>query len=251
MNRKQCPQCGLVNWDYDAVCRRCTHQFDAAQQAYEASLDAAQAAQATHFDSRAASANAHEEAQSSPRRRSFLSRLAIVIVLTAVALAAAYASLRISSDAVTPEEAQAVERAIAVLEARGFKSEAWMLRHVVSFRRTDNWWNNYVGHSDAYAATNFPFQIVTLYPEFFQVPYDDTERAAILLHESYHLRGKGEPAAFSGVWRTKWRLGWTQLRYGGSRVWQNTRELTTTYAPEMFQCGARGSDDCTEVASVR
>jgi hypothetical protein len=50
------------------------------------------------------------------------------------------------------------------------------VRTVVSYRRTDNWWNQYVGHHAAYAATNFPFGVVTLYPAFFRYAVDDTER---------------------------------------------------------------------------
>jgi hypothetical protein len=53
-------------------------------------------------------------------------------------------------------------------------------RRVVSFRRTDNWWNRYVGHPTAYEATNFPFAVMTIYPTFFKYPVDDIERATIL-----------------------------------------------------------------------
>ena len=46
---------------------------------------------------------------------------------------------------------------------------------------------------------------------------DDTERAAILLHESYHLFGSGEATALEGVWRDKQRLGWTADKYGAQQ----------------------------------
>jgi hypothetical protein len=90
---------------------------------------------------------------------------------------------------------QTVSQAIAVLEQQGFSRQTFVLRHLVKYRVTDNWWNRSIGHHDAYAATNFPFEVVTLYPGFFDTAVDDTERAAILLHESYHLFGSGEAAA--------------------------------------------------------
>jgi hypothetical protein len=51
------------------------------------------------------------------------------------------------------------------------------------------------GHPTAYAATNFPFGVITIYPTFFKYPVDDIERATILLHESYHLFGDDEKFA--------------------------------------------------------
>ena len=75
---------------------------------------------------------------------------------------------------------------------------------------------------------------------------DDTERAAILLHESYHLSGSGEAAALEGVWRDKQRLGWTADKYGQTRVWNNTKELTAANVPWMFSCGADGRSDCLQ-----
>jgi hypothetical protein len=103
-----------------------------------------------------------------------------------------------------------------------------------------------VGHHDAYAATNFPFEVVTLYPEFFGAAVDDTERGAILLHESYHLLGSGEAAALEGVWRDKKQLGWTADKYSQTRVWKNTQEATAALVPGLFQCGADAQSDCTQ-----
>jgi hypothetical protein len=77
-----------------------------------------------------------------------------IVGVTATILISCYASLIASSDGISAEE-----------------------RH------------NYVGHQTAYAATNFPFAVVTLYPTFFKYAVDDIERATILLHESYHLLG--------------------------------------------------------------
>ena len=97
-----------------------------------------------------------------------------------------------------------------------------------------------------YAATNFPFEVVTLYPDFFAYAADDTERAVILLHEARHLGGAGEEEALASVWRDKRRLGWTRERYGQTRVWKNVSEFTRRYAPGLFRCGADGQQDCTE-----
>jgi hypothetical protein len=102
------------------------------------------------------------------------------------------------------------------------------------------------GHKEAYAATNFPFEIVTLYSEFFDVATDDTERAAILLHEAHHLLGSGEEQALESTWRERGRLGWTADAYSGSKVWKNTRELTQNYVPKLFQCGSDQRSDCME-----
>lgn len=156
----------------------------------------------------------------------------------------AYLSLLTTSDPISLEQRQLVNRAIEMLERKGYTRDTFMLRHVVSFRSTDNWWNRWVGHGDAYAATNFPFEVVTLYPDFFTLPVDDTERAAILLHESYHLFGYRERAAFDGVWREKRKLGWNKETYGQTRVWKNVREFTGNYAPELFRCGLEHNIDC-------
>ncbi|MEJ7712562.1 MAG: hypothetical protein WKF84_22620 [Pyrinomonadaceae bacterium] len=121
-----------------------------------------------------------------------------------------------------------------------------MLGNLVRYRASDSWWNNWVGHETAYAATNFPFEVITIYKEFHDAPVDDTERAAILLHESYHLLGYGEPGAFENVWRSKSQLGWTADRYGQTRVWLTVREGTQRHAPHLFTCGSKGNSDCVD-----
>jgi hypothetical protein len=118
-------------------------------------------------------------------------------------------SLLLTSDAIDPARRLLVEQAIALLQQADFAKETMMLRHFANYRATDNWWNLYVGHREAYAATNFPLGAVTLYPAFFEVPVDDTERAAVLLHEAQHLLGAGEDTALAYVWREKQRIGWT------------------------------------------
>jgi len=171
-------------------------------------------------------------------------RIGWIVGTTLILLFTAYMSLLLTSEELPYEQRQTVKAAIAVLEQKGFTRQAFVLNHLVQYRATDNWWNGYVGHHVAYAATNFPFEVITLYPEFFDVAVDDTERAAILLHESHHLFGSGEEAALEGVWREKARLGWTVGKYGTTRVWANTRDLTATAVPKLFACGADGHSDC-------
>jgi hypothetical protein len=174
------------------------------------------------------------------RRLVWLSAVTIVLSLICTV------SLLLTSDGLELDQSQSVANAIALLEQKGFSKEAFALRHLASYRRTDNWWNSYVGHREAYAATNFPFEMVTLYAPFFEAAVDDTERAAILLHESHHLFGLGEETALEDVWREKQRLGWTADQYSGTKVWRNTREWTATSVPKLFRCGSDGQSDCVE-----
>ena len=175
-----------------------------------------------------------------------LRRALVVVVIVALFLAGSYISLLVTSEPVTAEQRQLVERAVLLLEERGLGEHTFALRQLVSYRVTDNWWNRWVGHRDAYAATNFPFEVVTLYPDFFTKPVDDTERAVVLLHESYHLAGGDEEKAFTGVWNDKEKLGWTKDKYGATRLWQNVREFTAQNAPKLFRCGDDGGQDCLE-----
>jgi hypothetical protein len=167
-----------------------------------------------------------------------------VVSATLIVLMVWYFSLLISSEGLQSDQHLKVDVAIGLLELHGFSREAFVLRHATMFRSTDNWWNRYLGHRDAYAATNFPFEIVTLYPEFFTTPVDDLERAAVLLHEARHLLGDGEEAALKSTWMAKQRLGWTADRYKQTRVWDATERLTKTQFPYMFQCGPDGQSDC-------
>jgi hypothetical protein len=154
-------------------------------------------------------------------------------------------SLLLTSDPIDETQRQIVSQAVMRLRTAGFSNEVLMLRHVANYRATDNWWNQYLGHRDAYAATNFPLGVVTLYPEFFKVAVDDTERASILLHEARHLLGRGEEAALEAVWHGKRQLGWTVEDYGETQVWKNTREWTEAALPALFSCGPDHNADCT------
>jgi hypothetical protein len=220
MDKTKCSRCGLVNLATDETCRRCG--ADLSLKNLEAS----------------------EQDDAAPRRRGFKQRLIWVVATTSVLLFGFYMSLLLTSDDLGFEQREVVSRAAAVLELKGFRKEAFVVKHLAAYRSTDNWFNNYIGHRDAYAATNFPFEVLTLYPEFFKVSVDDDERAAMLLHEAYHLMGYGEEAALEAVWRNKQQLGWTDAKYAESKVWKNTRDLTMGQVPRLFRCGNDGKSDC-------
>lgn len=225
MGNWKCSGCGLVNFAEGSECARCGAAADASSSSSGDDDDAATDA-------------------GGGEKRGFGKRVSWVLGMTCVTLFVCYVSLLLTSEPASWEQAQKVERAVGLLQEKGFGREAFVLRRLVNFRTTDNWWNMQVGHHDAYAATNFPFEVVTLYPEFFDAATDDTERAAILLHESYHLKGSGEAAALEGVWKSKGRLGWTADKYGETKVWRNTRELTEQHAPRFFRCGDDAHSDC-------
>jgi hypothetical protein len=174
------------------------------------------------------------------------SRFVAVVLVIVAFIFLSRVSLIVTSQPLDYAQRQAVANAIALLEQHGFSREVAVLRYVTSFRSSDNWWNEYVGHGQAYAATNFPFQVVTLYPRFFGTTADDRERAVVLLHETSHLLGRGEEGALEDVWRAKQRLGWESRTYGHTRVWRNTREWTYASLPHLFTCGADGRSDCLE-----
>jgi len=222
MSRNKCPSCGLINAAADTICRRCGASLSGDEVAHVFVVE-----------------------ETTPRR-GIGRRLIWIAGTTVLLLFIFYMSLLLTSEDLDYEQTQTVDKAIALLEEKGFGSRAFVLRRLVRYRGTDSWWNQSVGHHDAYAATNFPFEVLTLYPEFFQVAVDDEERAAILLHESYHLLGSGEETALEQVWREKQRLGWTADKYGKTKVWINTRELTMAQVPNLFICGTDGKSDCTQ-----
>src|SRR5690349_7499741 len=154
-------------------------------------------------------------------------RIAFMLGTIALCIFGWSRSLLLTSTPIDDAQRPIVLHAVAILEDAGFGKEVVMLRNFANYRSTDNWWNTYLGHSQAYAATNFPLGVVTLYDPFFRATTDDTERAAILLHEAEHLLGAGEPAALEATWRQKSRIGWTADKYGETKVWKNTREWTT------------------------
>ena len=167
-------------------------------------------------------------------------------VVCLAALLGFYFSLVVSADSLNIEQKYAVRRATSVLKDGGFSQQAFLLENLTIFRANDNWLNASVAKENAYAATNFPFEIMTLYADFFTYPADDTERAAILLHEAEHLKGKNEHDAYEFVWTHRKQLGWTKAEYALSPVWQNIRKQTKDNAPSLFVCGEKELNDCTE-----
>ncbi|MBV9217179.1 MAG: hypothetical protein JO053_13500 [Acidobacteria bacterium] len=173
-------------------------------------------------------------------------RAAVCLTICLSLLIGFYLSLIVSAEKPDIEQKAAIRRAIGTLSAKGFAREAFLLSYATTYRSNDNWLNASVAKENAYAATNFPFEIMTVYPDFFTYPSDDVERAAILLHESKHLEGKNEHDAYKFVWMNRVRLGWTRDKYAASPVWQNVRKQTRDNAPELFTCPDKESGDCTE-----
>lgn len=217
--KKKCPQCKLVNYPTAIICVRCGSPV-------------------LWIDGK----NAED-----PRpEHKILRRVSICIIVCVAALAGFYISLVFSADPLDREQRMIVRSAIEVLEDKGFTSEARLLRRLAVFRSTDNWLNASVVKENAFAATNFPFGIVTLYPDFFYFPADDVERAAILLHEARHLAGDDEKAAYEYVWRNRNRLGWSRENYSASMVWNEIRKQTREVVPNLFVCDVNVFNDCTE-----
>lgn len=157
-----------------------------------------------------------------------------------------YLSLIATSVPVTPENNAVIGRAVELLGEKGFTREAFLLRHAVSYRASDNWLNTFVADENAYAATNFPFEIITVYPDFYSKTKDDNERAMILLHEAQHLQMSNDNEAYAYVWRNRERLGWTQLTYGATPTFVSVALQTRENSPELFTCTSRVWNDCTE-----
>jgi hypothetical protein len=223
MKNRRCNGCGLVNFADASECKRCDAPLEPCFE----------------FEG----ADASEEGKG---RRSLLRRVLAVPAVLLLLLVGCHASLLFTSTGVTYDERQQVSRAVELIERAGFTRETFLLKRLTNFRTTDNWLNSYAGHANAYASTNFPFEIVTLYPDFFRYPADDVERAVILLHEARHLAGADEEEACASVWRDKARLGWTREKYGETRVWQNVTEVSRRFAPRLFECGPDGRQDCYE-----
>lgn len=175
----------------------------------------------------------------------YFDRILIFAGVSVVAIVLLYCSLIFTASPLSSDESERVEAAITHLEKRGFINEAFLLRDLATFRNNDNWLNASVAKENAFAAANYPFGIITVYPDFFTYPIDDVERAAILLHEARHLKGYGEEDAYEFVWRNRKYLGWTADKYSPSPVWQNIRKQTIEFAPNLFVCDFNPGRDCT------
>jgi len=224
MPNVRCAQCGLVNFLSAEECKRCGAALVGALEVGDE-----------------LSETAREKS-----KRGIGRRVLAGLGLSAFIVFGWYVSLLETSQAASYDERQLVRRAVDEIERAGFSRDAFLLRRLASYRTNDNWWNCLTGHDEAYAATNFPFEIVTLYPEFFKYATDDTERAVVLLHEARHLAGSREEHALVSVWRDKRRLGWTREKYGQTRIWKNVSDSTHRYAPHLFGCGEDGQQDCAE-----
>jgi hypothetical protein len=215
---KRCPGCQLVNFSQATQCARC------------------------HSD--LTEVSAMEEKFSA--KATLLKRAAMCAAACFLALLGFYLSLIFTSASLKYDEKVQIKNAVAILDERGFDGEVFLLRYLTNYRGNDNWLNASTRFENAYAATNFPFEIMTIYPDFFVYPIDDTERAAILLHEAQHLKGADEKEAYEYVWRNRKRLGWTIETHSRSIVWRNIRTQTQQFAPNLFVCDWNEARDCTE-----
>jgi len=220
MNKK-CSTCGVVNFPDAPICLRCKSELSDAENFTIA------------------------KAPNGPR---LLARALICLSVCVAVVLGFYLSLMASAKSLSADQRSEVRKAIAILNERGFSNDIFLLTHFTVLRGEDNWLNASVAKENAYAATNFPFEIMTLYPDFFTYPEDEIERAAILLHESRHLRGEDEHDAYRFVWEHRKQLGWTREQYGDSVVWRNIRKQTRENVPELFVCDGNDIEvgDCTE-----
>lgn len=217
--KKKCPNCKLVNFEHSTECGRCK-------------CDLVEVASIAHKSDE-------------PMLSKILKRCAIFVVVCVFAILGFYLSMVFTSDPLKPVERQSINKAIAILDAKGFSREVFLLNYLTSFRGNDHWLNASVEKENAYAATNYPFAIMTIYPDFFEHSTDDVERAAILLHEAKHLEGMDEKAAYEYVWKNRQKLGWTRETHGGSAIWNNVRKQTKEVTPELFVCAFNDFGDCT------
>ena len=190
---------------------------------------------------------ASDQGKMQPKRRNggYFRRFVIFLLVCMAAIGIFYSSMILTASPLTADEREKVDSSIKLLERRGFINEAYLLRDLATFRRNDNWLNASVTKENAFAATNYPFAIITLYPDFFIYTVDEVERAAILLHEARHLKGYGEEDAYEFVWRNRKYLGWIEEQYTYSAVWQSIRRQTKDYAPNLFVCDFNQFGDCT------
>ena len=219
---KRCPNCYLVNFLHAPECLRC--QFDLIE----------------------VSTFQNGESGESAGESRILRRAVVCALVCFVALFGFYLSMLFTSATLKYDEKTQVKNAVKILDQKGFSREVFLLNYLTSFRSNDNWLNASTKFENAYAATNFPFEIMTVYPDFFVYPADDTERAAILLHEAQHLKGADEKEAYEYVWRNRQKLGWTKATHGKSVVWQNVRRQTQEFAPNLFVCDWNEANDCTD-----
>ena len=221
--KKKCPQCKLVNYPTAQACIRCGSALLRID--YEPPIE--------------------RQAPSKLGRR-----IVVFLLVCGAAVMGFYLSLIFSAAPLDHEQKKTVYAAIDLLESKGFSKEVFLLRRLAAYRAEDNWLNASVEKENAFAATNFPFEIVTTYPDFFLLPTDDVERAAILLHEAKHLEGADEKEAYEFVWRNRQKLGWTSENYANSEIWSQVRKQTRDHVPGLFVCEINTFGDCTEHGQI-
>ena len=190
--------------------------------------------------------NQQQRTEPGGRAARVVRRAGYYLAVTLCLLSIFHSSLLVTSQPLRADEEAQVARAVALLDAKGFAREAFLLRRLTLFRSSDNWLNAMTDKENAFAATNYPFNIITLYPDFFQKAQDDTERAMILLHEVQHLQGANEREAYGFAWRSRHRIGWTILSHGTTESYITVEALTREVAPELFACKEKIWNDCTE-----
>ncbi len=219
--KKRCPKCQMVNFSHSKECVRCRSCL----------------IEVSTFE---------DGTKKSASKSKIFRRVIICVAVIFLTLLGFYLSLLYTSKSLSYDEKQVVQKAITILDEKGFSREVFLMNYLTSFRGNDNWLNASTKFENAYAATNFPIEIMTIYPEFFTDTFDDTERAAILLHEAQHLKGADEKEAYQFVWQNRKILGWTKENHGSSFVWRNVRVQTKEFAPNLFVCNWNEAGDCTE-----
>lgn len=218
----RCPQCKLINFADAAACVRC-HQHLIEVKSFTPQI------------------------KESTLKIGIFKRAVVCLAVCLFVIFGFYLSLVGSSKSLKYDEKQKVTGAINILSEKGFSREAFLLNYLTAFRANDNWLNASIEKENAYAATNFPLEIMTIYEDFFTYPVDDTERAAILLHEAQHLKSADEKEAYRYVWENRVKLGWTREKYENSAIFKDIRRQTREIVPELFVCETNTFNDCTEM----
>ncbi len=139
--KKRCPQCQLVNFSHSKECVRCRSCL----------------IEVLTFE---------DGANKSASKSKFFQRAIICAAVVFLTLLGFYLSLLYTSKSLGYDEKQTVQKAISILDEKGFSREVFLLNYLTSYRANDNWLNASTKFENAYAATNFPIEIMTICPEF-------------------------------------------------------------------------------------
>jgi len=160
-----------------------------------------------------------------------------VAAVVAVATALEYVTSVFGKSLSDPKEINTVDAAIAVLDpVQDLYSEAQVLR-TAKYRRSKPpyLYGVCIYKGGCFAAAHYGF--LFLDDQFFDqnLLHDSVERAAVLLHEAFHLEGGNEHDAYAGVWVNKEKFGWTETPYSHYFLWGQVKAETMNAAPELFQ----------------